>query len=230
MRLKIKNPKTLKRLTWLAHKLIYYWLRTLRVEIRALQNDYHPEAPYMQGGKRVIYCVWHEYMVLPSIRFGPRNMTVLASEHGDGEIITQLIERFGITVVRGSTSRKAVSALMGMLRAGTMKHLGLTPDGPRGPRRVAQAGAVYLAWKTQLELVPVGVSFAKTWRLKSWDRFALPKPLSRARIVQGIGIKIPTETTVEQLPDYLHRFQQEMDRATRVADHWVQTGVYDPKV
>jgi len=228
--LKIRNPKTIRRLTWLAHKIFYVWLRMVRVEFRSIEHDYRPEKPYMLDGKKVIYCLWHEYLLVPTLRFGPSNLSILVSEHADGEIIAQVVERFGISTVRGSSNRKAVSALLGMMRAGSTRHLGMLPDGPRGPRRVAQAGTVYIAMKTGMEVVPVGIGLAKAWRAKSWDRFAIPKPFSRGRIVFGRGFKVPADTNAEGLKGYLEHLQKEIDRVTHIAEHWATTGTYDPDV
>jgi lysophospholipid acyltransferase (LPLAT)-like uncharacterized protein len=99
---------------------------------------------------------------------------------------------FGLGSVRGSSSRRGVAALVGLKRelsSGT--DVCLTPDGPRGPRYVLQAGAVKLAQSSGAPLVPVHVRFSSAWRLKTWDRFVIPKPFSRVTVTFSDPIHIP---------------------------------------
>ncbi|NLA09484.1 MAG: DUF374 domain-containing protein, partial [Microbacteriaceae bacterium] len=94
-------------------------------------------------------------------------------------------------VVRGSTRRGGASALRQLLDQGELTHLAITPDGPRGPRRTLAQGAVYLASKLQMPLVALGMGFDRPWRVKSWDRFAIPRPGSRARAILSPEIHVP---------------------------------------
>jgi hypothetical protein len=99
---------------------------------------------------------------------------------------------FGIGAVRGSSSRRAVAALIGMKRA--LKEgldVSITPDGPRGPRYVFHPGVVKLAESSGAAIVPIHIRFSSAWRLKTWDRFVLPKPFSRVHVVFDDFIRIP---------------------------------------
>ena len=110
----------------------------------------------------------------------------MISEHRDGEIIAQIAERLGYTTVRGSSSRGGGRALIGLMRAIESGRDGaVTPDGPRGPAHVFAPGAAIASQRTGAALLPVRASASRAWRLKSWDRFLVPKPFARVRVVYG---------------------------------------------
>ena len=101
---------------------------------------------------------------------------------------------FGLGAVRGSSSRRGVAALIGLKRALIDGHdVCLTPDGPRGPRYQIQAGFVKLAQASGSPVVPVHVRFSSAWRLKSWDRFVIPKPFSRVVVTFAEAIYVPRD-------------------------------------
>ena len=106
---------------------------------------------------------------------------MLLSRHRDAEILSHVAYHFGFDFVRGSTNRGGAAALRELLAKSRQMHLTITPDGPRGPRRRMAPGPIYLASKLGLPLVLMGYGYDRPWRLRSWDRFAIPRPCSRAR-------------------------------------------------
>jgi lysophospholipid acyltransferase (LPLAT)-like uncharacterized protein len=108
--------------------------------------------------------------------------------------------------------------------------LAVTPDGPRGPRRVLKPGIVFVAAKTGMKIVPCGIACSKVWRLKSWDRFAVPRPFARALELTAEPIAVPSDVGPVELESYRLRVQGEMDRLQAIADHWAVTGVLDPSI
>lgn len=145
----------------------------------------------------VIYALWHNRLFsVPKawkrLCGRHRRAVVLTSASHDGDVLSRAIGVFGIGAVRGSTSRRAVAALVGLRRAlkeGT--DVCLTPDGPRGPRYKLQAGLVKLAESARAVVVPVHVEFSSCWQLKSWDRFRIPKPFSRVRVIFDEALAVP---------------------------------------
>ena len=112
-----------------------------------------------------------------------RGIAILISEHRDGELIARVAERLGYRTVRGSTSRGAARALMGVIRelqAGTP--VAFTPDGPRGPAGSFAPGTVVAAQRADCPILPVAADASRAWRLRSWDRFMIPKPFARVTI------------------------------------------------
>src|SRR5436190_6758939 len=155
--MKIRNPNTVRRLAGAAAVVARGWYRTLSYAYRPLTAYLMNDRPDLIGDARYIYAFWHEYLFVPSYVYARPDTAVLIGLHRDGELLTHINERFGFKVVRGSTPRGGASALRQLLRdLADCRHFGLTPDGPKGPRRKCQFGAVYLASRTGLPIVPVG--------------------------------------------------------------------------
>jgi lysophospholipid acyltransferase (LPLAT)-like uncharacterized protein len=115
-------------------------------------------------------------------------------------------------------------ALRQMLRLAAAAHLAVTPDGPRGPRRHVQPGVAYLAARTGLPIVPVGMGYRSCWRMKSWDRFVVPKLGSRATCITGTPICVPAEVGRDGLEHYRLLLEQELNRLNDLAQAWAETG------
>ena len=138
------------------------------------------------ANRRVIYALWHGELLPLLWHHRGRRIAVVISEHHDGEIIAQIAERLGYTTVRGSSSRGGSRALIGLMRAIESGRDGaVTPAGPRGPAHVFAPGAAIASQRTGAPLLPVRASASRAWRLKSWDRFLVPKPFAIVRVVYG---------------------------------------------
>jgi lysophospholipid acyltransferase (LPLAT)-like uncharacterized protein len=138
------------------------------------------------SGQRVIFTLWHGELLPLLWHHRKQDIAVVISEHRDGEIIAQIAERLGYSTVRGSSSRGGGRALIGLMRAIQAGHDGaVTPDGPRGPAHVFAPGAAIAAQRTGAPLLPIRASATRAWRLKSWDRFMIPKPFATVRVAYG---------------------------------------------
>jgi len=171
------SPKFLGKLAWFFAKILG---KTLSIEKLNAEND--------RFGKNdpVIYVSWHGRLFVPMYCFRNSGIMVLVSEHRDGEIITASLESFGYDTARGSTTRGGVKALAKMVRSVKQgAKIGFTPDGPRGPKWHFQPGAVYVAAKTGVPIVPLGGSAKNAFYFKSWDSFQLPLPFSKGVFMVG---------------------------------------------
>lgn len=131
----------------------------------------------------VVLALWHGQMLVPLWHHRGQGIAILISEHRDGEIIAQVAHALGLRTVRGSTSRGGGRALVGLTRELTAGHdIAVTPDGPRGPVESFAAGTVVAAQRAGAPIVAIGVHAPRAWRLRSWDRFLIPKPFSRVTI------------------------------------------------
>jgi hypothetical protein len=157
---------------------------TLRMEVRDLcgiggANSSMPP---------VIYALWHNrfFCVPPAwnrICYGHRKTVALTSASHDGDMVARAMAVFGLGSVRGSSSRRGVAALVGLKRAlNEGLDICVTPDGPRGPRYKVQPGVIKLAESTGAPIIPIHVRFSSAWRLKTWDRFVIPRPFSRVEV------------------------------------------------
>lgn len=139
-----------------------------------------------RSGTPVVFAVWHEYMLVPLWHRRGEGVTLLVSEHPDAEYLARAARSWGYRVVRGSSTRGGVGGLKRITAVlGRGRDVAFTPDGPRGPRGVAKPGAMRAAMLGGGAVVPVGAAASSWWRLRSWDRFAVPRPFSRVRLVYG---------------------------------------------
>jgi lysophospholipid acyltransferase (LPLAT)-like uncharacterized protein len=143
-------------------------------------------------GRQPIYALWHGRIMPGILYLRHRDIVVITSENFDGEWIARIIRRFGFDTARGSTSRGGAKALVQMrreMRDG--RPVAFTIDGPRGPREVAQPGAVWLAGATGNPILPFHIESSSHWTTKSWDRHQIPKPGSTVAVVMGPAIEVP---------------------------------------
>jgi Uncharacterized protein conserved in bacteria len=175
-------------------------------------------------GKYAIYAFWHAHMLLPAFVGRNRNVKVLISQHRDGEYIAQIVQRLGYGVARGSTTRGGAKALLRMIKKIKEESISLaiTPDGPKGPRFVAQSGAILLGQKTQYPIIPVMIYLAKYWELPSWDRFCILKPFSTARIFYRNPILVPTKLEKFEMEEYRILLENELLKLENEAESIVK--------
>jgi lysophospholipid acyltransferase (LPLAT)-like uncharacterized protein len=189
-------------------------MRTLHYRVHWLGPNLDPSLPLAE---RYIYTFWHENMLLPAQRYSGLDICVLVSRHADGELIAGVCRRLGFGLVRGSTARGGVGAVRQLIQAGRRTHLAVTPDGPRGPRRTAQPGVLYLASQLDIPIVPVGLGYQRCWRLGSWDRFVVPQPFSAATCVVGLPLRVPAHAA-GRLARYRDCLQTCLDTVTSLAE------------
>jgi lysophospholipid acyltransferase (LPLAT)-like uncharacterized protein len=146
------------------------------------------------AGHQPIMAFWHGRILPATYYFRRRGIVVITSENFDGEWIAGIIERFGFGTARGSSSRGGLKALLQLKRdLAAGRPAGFTVDGPRGPARVAQAGAVWLAKATGHPVLPFHLEADRAWTLKSWDRTQIPKPFATVAISIGEPFYVPAD-------------------------------------
>lgn len=169
---------------------------TLRWRVEGLE---HLEA-IVASGRQPVMAFWHGRILPATFYFRGRGIVVITSEHFDGEWIARIIERFGYGTARGSTTRGGRRAMLQLVRAMKAgRPAGFTVDGPRGPARVAQPGAVWLASATGNPLLPFHLEASSFWSVRSWDRTQIPKPFSTVALVVGEPMEVVPDTTDEQI-------------------------------
>jgi lysophospholipid acyltransferase (LPLAT)-like uncharacterized protein len=180
----------------LGYPLINALGHTLRFRVEGL----HHYNAIVASGRQPVMAFWHGRILPATFYFRRRGIVVITSENFDGEWIARIIERFGYGTARGSTTRGARKAMVQLVRAMKAgRPAGFTLDGPRGPARVAQPGAVWLAGATGNPVLPFHLEAARAWTLRSWDRTQIPKPFTQVALVVGEPLDIPADPTDEQL-------------------------------
>jgi lysophospholipid acyltransferase (LPLAT)-like uncharacterized protein len=134
-----------------------------------------------------VFAFWHGQLLPLLWRHRSEGVRIVISSHRDGEIVARIAERLGHQTIRGSSSRGAARALLGIVReleAGI--EVAVTPDGPRGPARKFASGALVAAQRVGAPIIGIGISASRAWYLKSWDRFMIPKPFSRVSVAYTV--------------------------------------------
>jgi len=152
------------------------------------------------NGRQPIMAFWHGRILPALYHFRHRDIVVITSDNFDGEWIARIIHRFGFSTVRGSTSRNAArAALKAKRRMEEGFSVGLTVDGPRGPARVVQPGAVWLAKATGNPILPFHLEAASSWQARSWDAAQVPLPFSRVAVVMDEPLWVPGDADGPEL-------------------------------
>jgi len=211
-RSEIRESGRMNALGTLAGRLMQAWCATLRFEIVDRCGITRP------GGipGPVIYCLWHNRIFTVPAAWkkacgSHRRTVVLTSASHDGAALARAVGVFGIGAVRGSSSRRGVAALVG-LRKALRDHLDacITPDGPRGPRHVIQPGIVKLAETSGAPIVPIHVEYSSCRELNSWDRFALPAPGSKVRVIFDHALAVPPDLSEDDFEATRRRLERLM--------------------
>lgn len=197
-----------RRARWLS--LVAVWvIRLLGSTWRVRLLDAQPVERLRQDGQPVALLLWHGQLLPLLYVMRYQSIATLISTHRDGELIAQVARRLGCRLIRGSSSRGADRALMGLvreLRDGFT--VAVTPDGPRGPYRSFAPGALIAAHRAQAPVVAFGVHASRAWYMKSWDQFMIPKPFARITIVFDSPTPVPGATArdaAESVADFTDR-------------------------
>ena len=205
----------------LIHLAAWYLDVTLRSKRWTFDGVEH--LGFLRSGESAIIAFWHEMLpLMPALAQEARRIPdyvgtdihFLVSRHNDGQFIGAIMDRFRMTPVFGSSSRGGPAAMHTMarlLRTGAL--IGITPDGPRGPRRDAAAGVVQLAALAGVPIIPCGGAMTHGPRLSSWDRMMVPLPFGRGVLCCGAPITVPRDAWREALPTVTARMNAAMDRA-----------------
>jgi len=161
-------------------------IRALGATWRWHVDGYAHYESIVASGRQPIMAFWHGRILPATVFFKNRGIVVITSRNFDGEWIAGIIRRFGYGTARGSSSRGGARALVQLRRdLAEGRPVGFTLDGPRGPARVAQPGAVFLAGATGYPILPFHFESSRYWEMNSWDRTQVPKPFSRVALAIG---------------------------------------------
>lgn len=225
---------------WVVARLGTWALQTLfltvRVDHRQVVED---GTPYRSatGAVRYCFCIWHDAIVTAVFSLRTFKLSGLISRHQDGGYLAHAVQMVGITPVRGSASRGGAQATKQLIDQPDL-HVCITPDGPRGPRRMMKDGIVFLASRTGRPVVPTTLTATSYWSIPGgWSDMLIPKPFSRALLLAGAPIDVPNDLTREQISEYAEFIQKEMDRLDLLGQRIIrgdesvvpliaQTGVY----
>jgi len=185
----------------LGSTLINILIGSLRIQRLNIQNLYEAKRKY----GTVIYAFWHSRLLILSYAHRFENIHILISKHKDGEYIALAISGLGYKSIRGSTTRGGMRAMKELIDVALEYDIGITPDGPRGPKEKVQDGILYLAYKTGKPIIPVSCNARRKWTLNSWDNFIIPKLFSPAKIIYGKPIFVNKKEELSSKKELLRK-------------------------
>lgn len=197
--------------------LIFLIGKTIRFEKIGWE---HYEAS-KENGKTPILAFWHNRIFTATYYFRNRGIVVMSSYSFDGEYVARFIQRFGFGVVRGSSTRGGIGALIEMIKLMRKNFpMGFSVDGPKGPKYVVKSGACLLAKKTGNPIVPFNIEVEKYWEVKNWDRLQIPKPFTRARVQIAEPIYVPHDASDEDIEKSRAHLQIILDELVEFGKQW----------
>ena len=211
---------------WLISWAGYLLIRTLGATLRYkyIMEPGCLSSDGVNASRAAIWCFWHRAVIPATYRFRNQGLAVMTSRSFDGEYIARIIHKLGFVAVRGSSSRGAVGALIGMRKQLEEGHgVVFTIDGPRGPRYVAKPGPVLLAKKTGVSINCFYVAVERAWILNSWDQMIIPKPFSNAMIYGSGPMYVPADATDEQMSALHQQMQETLERCRLGAEKALST-------
>ena len=171
------------------------------------------------GQRPLIGSFWHACIIPATYICRNLGVRVMSSNSYDGEYMGRIIRKFGFVAVKGSSSRNAVRALLGLRRALQEGwSVAFTLDGPRGPRYKVKPGPVALARSSGVPLTMFHMAVDRAWVLNSWDRMIIPKPFSRVLMRFGRLIVVPPEASDEDVERYQQELQDSLDRVREFSE------------
>ena len=206
--------------------VLRHWLGTLDYKVDFADPDVDPVNSAYRGAK--IYVFWHENILMPLYLRGHSNISMLLSRHWDANILDRVARMMGFGVVRGSTFHGGSAALRELAERAAEGNLTITPDGPRGPRRRLAPGCVFLASTLGIPIVVMGMGYDRPKRVGTWDRFAIPRPFSRARGVVSRAITVPPDLDRDGIERYRAGIERLLTHLSDEAEAWATSGARRP--
>jgi len=213
-RFTLRQRIVLRIIIWLGYWVIRLIGPTLRVCI-----SFEEGAQSTLEQRPLIGSFWHSCIIPATYICRNLGVRVMSSYSYDGEYMGRIIHRFGFVAVKGSSSRNAVRALLGLRRAlEDGWTVAFTLDGPRGPRHKVKPGPVALARSSGVPLTMFHAAVDRAWVLNSWDRMMIPMPFSRVLLRFGKLISVPANATDEEVERYTIELQAALDRVCAFAE------------
>ncbi len=216
--MKLESSLAIGGMSLLTTACIRQWMGTLDYRADFGDPSVDPVHPDCRGTK--IYVFWHENILFPLYLRGHSNIAMLLSRHSDADILARVAGMMGFGTVRGSTFKGGSVALRELAARARTENLTITPDGPRGPRRKLAPGCVFLASTMRIPLVAMGLGYDRPWRVGTWDRFAIPRPWSRARGVVSRAIHVPADIDRDALEWHRDGVERLLVHLTDDAEAW----------
>jgi lysophospholipid acyltransferase (LPLAT)-like uncharacterized protein len=210
----LKQQVALWLITWSVYLIVRAIGPTLRFAVSREEG-----APEPSDSGPFVYSFWHSCMLPAMYLYRDLKVRVMSSDSFDGEFTGRIIRKFGFVKVRGSSSRGAVRALIGMKRELDRGWtVAFTIDGPRGPKYVVKPGPVALSKMTGAPMMAFHIALDRAWVLNTWDSLMIPKPFARALIRISRTMPVPQDATDVEMGRCQAELQAALDRARQFSE------------
>jgi lysophospholipid acyltransferase (LPLAT)-like uncharacterized protein len=218
------DPNRIHRLSGSQKLLVWVGALLIRILCATLRYRITDEAGFFKSAENgpVIALIWHNRILSVPVAFERRypkrkGLLVLTSASKDGAFLSEMVGRFGMGSIRGSSSRRGAAALLDILRSVRQGYdLCITPDGPRGPRYKLGEGAILVSQRGKAPIMPVHIEYSSCWRLRSWDGFMIPKPFTEVALTLMPFVEIGPTATPEEFETQRRRVETIMTERLRV--------------
>ena len=173
---------------------------------------------FYNNDRRFILAFWHGRQLFMPYSYRGKQIHILISQHGDGEIVSRAMRYFGFNSVRGSTTRGGFKAFRELIKLARFSDIAITPDGPKGPAQIVQSGIIELARLTGLPIIPVTFNASSKKLLRSWDQFLIPRLFSKGIFIWGDPIFVEKESGKDTLELKRKDLENSLNTITQRAD------------
>lgn len=212
----MKLKKLLKNNTvqYILSKLVYWYLKLVYKTTKWSHINFEEFEKLKESNTPFIVCFWHGHLaMMPFAWQAKKNFFMLVSQHGDAQFIAKVVHHANIQTIHGSTNRGGADAARILLKK--LKEpcaIGITPDGPRGPKGSIAPGIVKIAQWSGCPIICLSIAMSRKKLLSSWDRFLLPLPFSKATFAASAPLFLPKdsidmETLSNLIADTLNKAQ-----------------------
>jgi lysophospholipid acyltransferase (LPLAT)-like uncharacterized protein len=205
---------------WFAGAAGKYMLDALMATVSFRLRSPEPHKPIVSQGQGVIYTLWHGRLLPLTYFHRNQKIATLISQSSDGEYIARVVERWGYTAIRGSSSRGGSGALREMVKiARAGRSMAITPDGPRGPKQKLKPGVLLLAQLTGEPIIPMSASATRAWWVDArWDLFLVPKPFAKVYVRYAEPVYVPRSANESELNTIAAEVEATLVRLTDETD------------
>ena len=210
----IKNYFVQNLLALFAALYIYFVKLTSSIEI----NNYNYPNEYWKDEKPFILAFWHSQLMMISFSWSYRKkINILASGHSDGRFGAILGNFFKLNNIQTSNKKKVLALRPVFKLLKTNQYIGITPDGPRGPKEIVSEGIIKIAKNANVPIIPIGFWSSRNFSLKSWDSFLITLPFSKCNFVWGEAIKVPKNLNSDEMVDFQNTIKNKINECIEKA-------------
>lgn len=206
---------------WFIPRFFEAWHSALCCTLKISTTGFGRGLEVALGGKEgALLVCWHDKTLMPLYVLQGNNIAGMISTSRAGQLQGAFWARYGWRIVWGSTKKRqgilALREAMRLLREG--QSFAFTPDGPKGPRHKAQGGVIYMASNAPAVILPVGVAASRSWKLRTWDKHAIPKPFARVHLHMSAPLSVPANLPKGDMEKWLLVVEEALENAEREAE------------